>query len=54
MRDSNSTGIFRINHNLLLSTQAQEEIVHSTVDRAEICKRNIKVSMNEMNGRVVL
>lgn len=46
--------IFVLNHNLLLSTQAQEEIVHSTVDRAEICKRNIKVSMNEMNGRVVL
>lgn len=46
--------IFVLNHNLLLSNQAQEEFVHSMVDRAEIFKGNIKVSMNKRNGCVVL
>lgn len=46
--------IFVLNHNLLLCNQAQEELIHSTVDRAEIWKQNIKVSMNKMNERAIL
>lgn len=46
--------IFVLNHNILLSNRAQEELMHSTADREEICKWNIKFSVNKMNGRVIL
>lgn len=46
--------IFAFNHNLLLCNQAEEDLICSTVDRAGIWKQNINVSMNKMNGRVIL
>lgn len=43
-----------LKHSLLDSNQEQGKLKQSAVNGAEICKRNTKASMNEMNGNVCL